>query len=87
MNFTPSEYTYDRIYEAQPLKGVCLFGGNFEPRDYSMVYCGAYFHNLYRLEKKGEGYEGVLQRDPGVGEGEQRVEVGLLVLAPPEQRV
>lgn len=63
MNFTPSEYTYDRIYEAQPLKGVCLFGGNFEPRDYSMVYCGAYFHNLYRLEKKGEGYEGVLQRD------------------------
>lgn len=64
MNFTPSEFTYDRIYEAQPNKGVCLFGGNFEPRDYSMVYCGAYFHNLYRLEPDGNGgYRGVLQKE------------------------
>ena len=64
IEFLKEDLQYDRIYEAQPNKGVCLFGGNFEPRDYSMVYCGAYFHNLYRLEPDGEGgYRGVLQNE------------------------
>lgn len=64
MLFTPNELKYDRIYDAQPMKGVCLFGGNFDPRDYSIVYCGAYFHNLYRLEEDGNGgYKGVLQKE------------------------
>ena len=64
IEFLKENLQYDRIYEAQPNKGVCLFGGNFEPRDYSMVYCGAYFHNLYRLEPDGEGgYRGVLQNE------------------------
>ena len=63
MTFRQCELVYDRIYEAQPLKGVCLFGGNFEEQDYSMVYCGAFFHNLYRLEKRDGEYVGVLQKD------------------------
>ena len=63
MIFEAQAFTYDRIYEAQPGKGVCLFGGNFEERDYSMVYCGAYFHNLYRLQKQGDKVVGVLQKD------------------------
>ena len=64
MLFKPNELKYDRIYDAQPMKGVCLFGGNFDPRDYSIVYCGAYFHNLYRLEEDGKGgYKGVLQKE------------------------
>ncbi len=64
MEFIKETLEYDRIYDAQPLKGVCLFGGNFEPHDYSMVYCGAFFHNLYRLEEDGKGsYKGVLQKD------------------------
>lgn len=64
MIFTQADLTYDRIYEAQPHKGVCLFGGNFEERDYSIVYCGAYFHNLYRLEEQEDGsLKGVLQTE------------------------
>ena len=55
INFNPADLAYDRIYTAQPMKGVCLFGGEFEPDDYSMIYCGAYFKNLYRIDPKMSG--------------------------------
>ncbi len=61
--FTPREFVYKKSAATQPLKGVCLFGGAYEDRDYSMVYCGAYFHNLYRIEVIDGEYTGVLQND------------------------
>ncbi|MCI8331528.1 MAG: DUF4832 domain-containing protein [Clostridiales bacterium] len=60
IDFRSAALEYDRIYTAQPLKGVCLFGGEFEPDDYSMVYCGAYFDQLYHIDPNKEG-RGTLQ--------------------------
>ena len=65
IDFRSATLEYDRIYTAQPLKGVCLFGGEFEPDDYSMVYCGAYFDQLYHIDPSREG-RGTLQVERGL---------------------